>query len=184
MDIIFIYQSLILLIYSTLKAFLPLPSLEVILIPLILKYPSKWLFLALLGSVGTFIGGGIGYYIALKQGRKVLSHLVSQNDLIKSEHLMEKHGILAVFIGGITPIPDFLLPYLAGFTRMSFISFALCDSISRFIRSILVTWTILAFGTVIDLESFGNYFLIFIFTYFTIKWLISKYKTKKNPINL
>ena len=53
-----------LVLYACLKAFLPLPSLEVVLIPLILKNPDGWLLYAMEGAVGTAIGGWIGYQIA------------------------------------------------------------------------------------------------------------------------
>ena len=46
-----------LVLYACLKAFLPLPSLEVVLIPLILKNPDGWLLYAMEGAVGTAIGG-------------------------------------------------------------------------------------------------------------------------------
>lgn len=38
-----------LVLYACLKAFLPLPSLEVVLIPLILKNPDGWLLYAMEG---------------------------------------------------------------------------------------------------------------------------------------
>ena len=42
-----IWQDIGLIPYSVLKAFLPLPSLEVILVPLVLHSPQKWLLYSL-----------------------------------------------------------------------------------------------------------------------------------------
>ena len=61
-----------LVLYACLKAFLPLPSLEVVLIPLILKNPDGWLLYAMEGAVGTAIGGWIGYQIARRAQQAVL----------------------------------------------------------------------------------------------------------------
>lgn len=176
---LFIYQNLVLLIYSTLKAFLPLPSLEVILIPLIIAKPNYWLLYSLIGSLGTFFGGSIGYYLAKTKGRSVLKNLVSIKEIDKGNQLMNKYGILAVFIGGITPIPDFLLAYLAGFSQMPFFKFALCDAVARLIRSLLVSWSILVFGSMIDIDTYGTYLSLILVIYLLIKWMINKYRIKK-----
>ena len=45
---------------------------------------------------------------------------------------MDRYGVLAVFIGGVTPIPDFLLAYLAGMTQMALIPFLLSDGTARY----------------------------------------------------
>mgnify|MGYP000008827788 CR=1 FL=1 len=58
-DFFIVWQDIGLILYSVLKAFLPLPSLEVILVPLVLHSPQKWLLYSLEGAVGTCIGGGI-----------------------------------------------------------------------------------------------------------------------------
>ena len=42
-DAFLLWQDIGLLLYATLKAFLPLPSLEVMLVPLCLSQPSHWI---------------------------------------------------------------------------------------------------------------------------------------------
>ena len=51
-DFFIVWQDIGLILYSVLKAFLPLPSLEVILVPLVLHSPQKWLLYSLEGAVG------------------------------------------------------------------------------------------------------------------------------------
>lgn len=171
-----LWKDIGLLLYATLKAFLPLPSLEVMLIPLCLSEPHKWLLYAVEGSIGTFVGGGIGYFIAYKMGRKALVHIASDEDIRKGETLMERYGLWAVFIGGITPIPDFLLAYLAGFTRMNFIAFASCDAFARFLRSILVTYGVFQMGTILDVDRFGTMFSLSIMGLLLLRWIYQKLK--------
>ena len=60
----FLYQNVALFLYACLKAFLPLPSLEVVLLPLCLKLPAYWLFFCVIGSFGTMLGGAVGYFLA------------------------------------------------------------------------------------------------------------------------
>ena len=80
-DFFLIWQDVGLLLYSVLKAFLPLPSLEVILTPLCLKNPQKWVIYAMEGAIGTCVGGAIGYMIAKLLGKKAFSSLVSEEDM-------------------------------------------------------------------------------------------------------
>lgn len=167
-------ETLSLFLYSVCKAFLPLPSLEVMLIPMVIAAPSQALWFSIVGAVGTFIGGSIGYAIAYFMGSGFILKLSSKGSLDKGMMLVNKYGVLAVFIGGITPIPDFLLAYLAGLTRMNFMLFALSDAIARFLRSLLVSYLVVSFGYVIDLDKWGSLISLVIILYFLFKWGFSK----------
>lgn len=156
------------------KAFLPLPSLEVILIPLILKQPEKWLLYALFGAIGTSLGGMIGYGISFYLGRPLLLKFASPKEIEMGEQLMKKYGYLAVFVGGVTPIPDFILAYLAGFSRMRLLPFIFIDGFARLLRSLLVGYGILSLGKVIDIERYGT-----LFSFIIIGYLIAKYAKRK-----
>ncbi|MCI8271665.1 MAG: DedA family protein [Erysipelotrichaceae bacterium] len=174
-----VWQDIGLFLYAILKAFLPLPSLEVILVPLCLANMDKWIIYSLEGAAGTFIGGAIGYWIAYKAGRNALVHLAGKKDVEEGERLMNKYGLLAVFIGGITPIPDFLLAYLAGFTHMRFLSFALCDAVARLLRSLLVTYVLRALGTVMNVDAYGTVFSMLIIIWLLWKWWKNKRELTK-----
>ncbi|MEG0469948.1 MAG: hypothetical protein RR562_08570, partial [Longicatena sp.] len=86
-------------LYAILKAFLPLPSLEVILVPLCMHSPEKWILYSIEGAIGTCIGGGIGYCLAHRFGRNILQHMASEKDMDAGERLMNRYGMLAVSIG-------------------------------------------------------------------------------------
>lgn len=165
-----VWQDIGLILYAILKAFLPLPSLEVVLVPIMMANPSKWLLYSLEGALGTFIGGGIGYGIAHHCGRRALSHMASKSDIDKGEELMNRYGIWAVFIGGITPIPDFLLAYLAGFTHMRFSLFAFCDAFARLLRSLIVCYGLLKLGEAINVDWFGTVFSLIILAWLLFRW--------------
>ena len=175
-DFFIVWQDIGLILYSVLKAFLPLPSLEVILVPLVLHSPQKWLLYSLEGAVGTCIGGAIGYGIARILGKKVLYNIAAKEDVEHGEKLMESYGLLAVFIGGITPIPDFLLAYLAGFTNMRLFPFLLCDGFARLLRSLLVTLSLRYLGTVMNVDAFGTWFSLAIMLWLVWKWWKSRKK--------
>lgn len=170
------FEDVGLLLYSMLKAFLPLPSLEVLLVPMCLHQPQYWIRYSIVGAIGTCIGGAIGYYLAYRLGRKVVNNIATPEDIAKGEHLMNRYGMIAVFIGGITPLPDFLLAYLAGFTRMNMITFLFADGTARLLRSLLVTYGLKTVGSLIDVDAFGTWFSILILVWMLWEWHKSRKK--------
>ena len=92
---------------------------------------------------------------------------------------MKRYGVWAVFIGGITPIPDFLLAYLAGFTQMRFWLFALCDAFARLLRSLLVCYGLLKLGEAINIDWFGTVFSVIILAWLLLRWAKEKYRVYK-----
>lgn len=171
-------ELIFLVVYSILKAFLPLPSLEVVLIPLVIRNPDGFLLYSIVGAIGTYVGGSIGYILAMSIKEKVWISFFGKNTWEKGKELFHHYGILAVFIGGITPIPDFILAYIAGFTRMNYLAFALSDGIARFLRSIIVLYFFIQLGVVIDMDKYGTYMLVFILVYFFGKYFVGLIKNK------
>ncbi len=173
-DAFLLWQDIGLLLYATLKAFLPLPSLEVMLVPLCLSQPSHWILYSLEGALGTCVGGMIGYAISYRYGRRALRHLANEKEMNKGEELMQRYGLWAVFIGGITPIPDFLLAYLAGLSRMNLWRFSLCDGLTRLLRSLLVCYMFNRLGILLDFDQIGIWLSVLV-----VVWLLLRYFKQK-----
>lgn len=171
-------ELMFLIVYAILKAFLPLPSLEVVLIPLVMKHPDGFLLYSFVGAIATFIGGSIGYMLATRIKESVWLSFFGASTWEKGKELFHRYGVLAVFIGGITPIPDFILSYIAGFTRMNFLAFALADGIARLLRSILVLSIFIQLGILIDMDKYGTYMLIAILIYFFVKYFVGLVKNR------
>lgn len=178
-----VFEDTGLFLYSVLKAFLPLPSLEVLLVPLCLKHPQNWIRYSLIGALGTCIGGAIGYFLAYRLGKKVLKNIACEEDVQKGEALMKRYGVIAVFIGGVTPLPDFLLAYLAGFTHMNFLSFTFTDGTARLLRSLLVTLCLNRLHTVFDVDRFGMWFSALILLWMVYEWIKTRRKLHAQQIS-
>lgn len=167
-----------LFIYSCFKACLPLPSLEVLLIPLCTLHPSRFVWYAVVGAVGTCVGGTIGYYLAKKVGEKILLQFATTEEMEHTRKTLEKYGVFAIFIGAITPIPDFLLAYFAGLLQMNLVPFLLADGIARLIRSLLVGYFVQSMSKVVDMERYGLVFSLFLVSYLIYQYLKTKIKNR------
>lgn len=170
--------DLFLLIYSCLKAFLPLPSIEAVFIPLCLAAPTRSFYYAVVSGIGTFFGGYIGYELSVSYGRPFALKLVNEETLIQGERTMDKYGSLAIILGSLTPFPDFLLAYLAGLCKMNRWLFLLLDGSCRFLRSLLVALTLNKASEFIAIEKYSTLISILLLLYFLFKYGIRK-KTKQ-----
>lgn len=171
-------ETIFLFVYSIFKAFLPLPSLEVVLLPLNVQRPDLLWWYSSVGAIGTFIGGSIGYLLACVISEDVWKKFFGIQSWEKGKHLINKYGVIAVFIGGVTPIPDFLLAYLAGFTRMNYLPFVLSDGIARFIRSVIILVFFNQLGILIDMDKYGMFILYAMLIYMITKYFLRVMRSK------
>jgi len=111
----------------------PVPP-DVLLIPLALLNPQLSLYYALITTLGSTLGGLIGYYLGLKGGRAIARKLFSEKILIKGEVYFKEYGVWAVFISAFSPIPYKVFTILSGITRLNLVGFLIASIIGRGLR--------------------------------------------------
>lgn len=139
------------------SSFFPIPP-DILLIALAVAIPRKSLYYALICSVGSVLGGCVGYLIGWKFmaliGNEIINvyGLTEKFDYIKQ--LYQAYDAWAVGIAGFTPIPYKAFTISAGAFRINFIVFFLASLVSRSARFFLVGGLIFVFGpkiqTIID----------------------------------
>jgi len=160
-------------------SFFPIPP-DALLIALCMGAHRKWLRFAVVCSVGSIIGGMLGYLIGYGAfeliGEKIihLSAAISGTDpdqLLKQaqywfnekEMMGMKVGVWAVGIAGFTPIPYKVFTIASGFFEMPFLAFLLASAISRSLRFFMVAGLI---GLLY--RKYGNRIQTFIDKYFNL----------------
>ncbi len=138
------------------SSFFPIPP-DVLLITLCLIQPEKALLYACICSIGSVIGGGIGYLIGLKGGRPLLLKLFSKEKISFVENQYKKYDVWAVGIAGFTPIPYKVFTISAGVFTLNFLRFIIASVISRSSRFFLIAGLIYMFGPTIQ-NIIRNYF--------------------------
>lgn len=139
-------------------SFFPVPP-DALLIALCMGAHKKWFRFALVCSVGSIIGGVVGYLIGQFAfdliGQKMLAITASISG-IDPDVLLEqaqywfnekelfgmKVGAWAVGIAGFTPIPYKVFTIAAGFFKMAFVPFLVASAISRSLRFFVVAGVI------------------------------------------
>lgn len=127
------------------SSFFPIPP-DVLLIPLCLGDPSRALVFAAICSVGSVLGGVIGYGIGYYGGRPLLQKWFRPERLQAVEDYYDRYNAWAIGIAGLTPLPYKLFTVSGGAFAINFKVFLLASVISRSLRFFLVAGLIYLFG--------------------------------------
>ena len=127
------------------SSFFPVPP-DVLLGPLALGAPKKWLRFALACSIASVLGGILGYCIGMFLwsiiGQWVYAHLgsigLTEANFAKFQGWYEKYDFWIVFTCGFTPLPYKVCTISAGVARISFTGFLIASTVSRSARFFIV----------------------------------------------
>ena len=131
------------------SSFFPIPP-DILLIALAIAIPKKSLKYALVCSVGSVMGGCLGYLIGWQFmgaiGDRIIEFygLSSKVDAIAA--LYQNYDAWAIGIAGFTPIPYKVFTISAGAFDINFAVFLMASGISRSARFFLVGGLIYFFG--------------------------------------
>lgn len=160
-------------------SFFPIPP-DALLIALCMGAHKKWVRFAVVCSIGSVLGGALGYLIGQFAfdiiGEKLLSVTASISGTepkvlldqaqywFNDKELMGMQvGAWAVGIAGFTPVPYKVFTIAAGFFNMAFIPFLVASVVSRSLRFFVVAGII---GKLY--EKYGDRIKQFIDKYFNI----------------
>ena len=127
------------------SSFFPVPP-DVLLGPLTLGAPKKWLRFAVSCSIASVIGGIVGYCIGMFLWQTIgewvfanfaWAHITPEN-FEKFAEKYKKWDVLVVFTCGFTPLPYKVCTISAGVARINFIGFLVASTLSRSARFFIV----------------------------------------------
>lgn len=127
------------------SSFFPVPP-DVLLAPLALGAPKKWLKFALACSIASVLGGILGYCIGMLFwsviGPWAYAHLgaigLTEANFTKFQNWYDKYDFWIVFTCGFTPLPYKVCTISAGVAKISFIGFLIASTVSRSARFFIV----------------------------------------------
>ena len=131
------------------SSFFPIPP-DVLLIALAVGKPEKSLRFALICSVGSVLGGVLGYLIGWQfmamLGDKIVDFYGLTEKVTYIGTLYHQYDAWAVGIAGFTPIPYKVFTITAGAFKINFLIFLLASAVSRSLRFFMVGGLIYRFG--------------------------------------
>lgn len=151
------------------SSFFPIPP-DVLLIALAVAIPKKSFHYALVCSIGSVLGGCLGYLIGWQFmtviGEKIIAFYGLTEKVHEIQMLFNKYDAWAIGIAGFTPIPYKLFTISAGAFHINFTVFTVASIVSRSARFFLVGALIYIFGPTI--QSFIDRYFDILAVAFTV----------------
>ncbi len=107
---------------------------DVLLLPMSTNRPHLSIWYSILTIFSSVLGALFGYWLGKKVGPPILKKFASDKMITKAEGLYKRHGILALIIVGITPIPFKVFAILGGVLNVPIRMFVIGAMIGRIIR--------------------------------------------------
>jgi len=127
------------------SSFFPIPP-DVLMIPLALARTGHALLFAAIATLGSTLGGILGFFIGEKGGRPLLKRFFKDEKVEMVQRYYRKYDVWAVGMAGFTPIPYKLFSISAGAFGLDFKRFVLATIVGRGARFFLVGLMIALFG--------------------------------------
>ncbi len=123
------------------SSFFPIPP-DVLLMALAVAAPSRAFRFAAICSVGSVLGGAIGYLLGLEfyelVGRPIVEFYSAAESYERVQQLYRDWDAIAVAVAGFTPIPYKVFTIAAGAFQINFPTFLLASLVSRSARFFLI----------------------------------------------
>ncbi|MEN8231813.1 MAG: VTT domain-containing protein [Thermodesulfobacteriota bacterium] len=161
------------------SSFFPIPP-DIFLIVLCIAIPKKSFRYAAICTVGSVVGGVIGYGLGLgfmdTIGVKILDWYGLQDKYEVVQNLYRQYDALALGAAGFTPLPYKLFTITAGAFKINFVTFILVSLLSRAARFFLVAAFIYKFGAPVRhfIERYFNLLSILFFILLVGGFLVVK----------
>jgi len=162
------------------SSFFPIPP-DILLIALAVAVPAKALKYALVCSVGSVLGGMLGYLIGWQFmaviGERIVAFYGFEGKVHYIEGIYQHYDAWAVGIAGFTPIPYKVFTIAAGMFKINFWVFVVASLVSRSARFFILGGLIYAFGPRIQrfIDRYFNILAVAFCVLLVVGFILIKY---------
>ncbi len=162
------------------SSFFPIPP-DILLIALAVAVPAKALKYALVCSVGSVLGGMLGYLIGWQFmaviGERIVAFYGMEGKVHYIEGIYQHYDAWAVGIAGFTPIPYKVFTIAAGMFKINFWVFVVASLVSRSARFFILGGLIYAFGPRIQrfIDRYFNILAVAFCVLLVVGFILIKY---------
>ncbi|MEM6454540.1 MAG: YqaA family protein [Acidobacteriota bacterium] len=158
------------------SSFFPVPP-DVLLIALCLGDPERSLWFALLCTVGSVLGGVLGYGIGFWGGRPVLRRMFPAERIVVVERLFDRYNAWATGIAGLTPLPYKIFTIAGGTFSVNLRIFIIASILARGLRFFVLAGLLYFYGEPIKafIDRYLNVLsIVFVLMLVAGYWLLAR----------
>ncbi len=130
-------------------SFFPIPP-DALLIPLALAQPRKAFWFALIATLGSVLGGALGYsigfFLLAKLAQPIIHFYHYEAAFTTFQQKFAQYGLWVILIKGLTPIPYKIVTIAAGAAAFNFPLFMFASLVTRGARFLLEAVLLRKFG--------------------------------------
>lgn len=123
---------------------------DLLLVPMLLARPDRWLKLSAVcvvaSSVGGLVGYGIGHLAWAAVGQTLVDMYGQAEHFRRYRHLVEAWGLWIIIAKSFTPIPYKFIAIAAGVASMNLLTFTIATVIGRVLHFAIVTALTVVWG--------------------------------------
>ena len=127
----------------------PFPP-DIFLIPIVLAKKNKWLFISIVCTLFSVLGGLIGYMIGYFFWDLVGNHIINfygaENEVNQLKEYFSKYGLFIILLAGFTPIPYKIFTIGSGLLSFNFFTFIICSIFARGLRFVSLSYLVYKYG--------------------------------------
>ena len=131
------------------SSFFPIPP-DLVLIPMVLSRPKKWIRIGVIATFFSVLGGVFGYFIGIFLwefiGEPIIHFYKLSDEFLIFQNNYNSKGAIIVFLAGISPIPYKLITIASGGLGLNIYVFILASVLSRGFRFFIIAIVISLFG--------------------------------------
>ena len=131
------------------SSFFPIPP-DLVLIPMVLSRPKKWIRIGVIATFFSVLGGVFGYFIGIFLwefiGEPIIHFYKLSDEFLIFQNNYNSKGAIIVFLAGISPIPYKLITIASGGLGLNIYIFILASVLSRGFRFFIIAIIISLFG--------------------------------------
>lgn len=131
------------------SSFFPIPP-DLVLIPMVLSRPKKWIRIGVIATLFSVLGGVFGYFIGIFLwefiGEPIIHFYKLNEEFLIFQNNYNSKGAIIVFLAGISPIPYKLITIASGGLGLNIYIFILASVFSRGLRFFIIAIIISLFG--------------------------------------
>lgn len=148
--------------YSIIETITPLAGAEVFFV-LLIAGGENWAAVSAVATLANGVGAALVYALFSSRDAWLARKILKESDIERARKILARYGSWAILIFAMTPLPFFVILFVAAFVKMDFRKVIVSTILSRGLRFFLTNYMIMLLSGVEDFLGVNKFVWIGVF---------------------